>query len=840
MTGTQISPASLPSLGFKAAMMRCRLCWRIGMSIFAAIFLVEAAVLVFSAAQFENDQLNEIENRGRVWITTIALVHNNILDADAIDAASSELPQLSKVLGLSLYDAGGEFIGGFGELPSLKPHQTETDSPTYRFRSDDGRHYQIIWHPDWLGAPFIAIARLDATQVAPDLVAHIWRVVGGAALLTVVVTIAVLIVLGMFVLVPIVRLRRQLVAAGENPDRPEAYTIETEQDDEMGDVTRAFNGMVRRLARGIAEIRAHEKALEDTNDKLETRVQERTRELVEVNKLLRQEAANRQKAEREVSSMSELPGANPEPVLRVAEDGHVEYANESAAVLLQRWSIAVGDALPDAMIDVASDVRRSGQPALLEESVDERTFVLSLQPSETNQVHIFGRDVTANKEAEERVQRLANHDLLTGLANRNLFKDRIDTFLGQKKRSHDMAAIHLVNLDNFRNLNAILGLKMGDRILQETAEILGGCIRGTDTIARLGNDEFAIIQSNPNDAHGAATLAQKLIDTIGAGITVDGQSITMSASVGISLLPDDGNDADQLIRNADLALNEARTEGTGNYRFFVKDMNDEILKRRRIETDMALALEREEFVLYYQPKISLATDQVAGVEVLIRWQHPSQGFMPPVEFIPVAEQTGQIVAIGTWVLHEACRQVKAWQDEGLTPVKVAVNLSAVQFGEEGLPELVQSCLNETGLDPKYLELEITESVIMDDVASTTEILNRLSGLGLSLSIDDFGTGYSSLSYLEQFPVDRIKIDKSFVDGIGLGAGSEAITKAVVTLGHSLGMEVTAEGVETEAQVAYLRSLDCDEIQGYFYSKPLPVEEFPDAVRRFQANHKRPF
>ena len=198
-------------------------------------------------------------------------------------------------------------------------------------------------------------------------------------------------------------------------------------------------------------------------------------------------------------------------------------------------------------------------------------------------------------------------------------------------------------------------------------------------------------------------------------------------------------------------------------------------------------------------------------------------------------QTGQIVAIGSWVLHEACRQVKAWQDEGLAPVKVAVNLSAVQFGEDGLPELVQSCLDETGLDPKYLELEITESVIMDDVASTTEILNRLSGLGLSLSIDDFGTGYSSLSYLEQFPVDRIKIDKSFVDGIGMGAGSEAITKAVVTLGHSLGMEVTAEGVETEAQVTHLQSIDCDEIQGYYYSKPLPVDEFPDAVRRFQAN-----
>jgi diguanylate cyclase (GGDEF)-like protein len=833
MTGTETSSTSLPSPGFKATMLRCRLCWRIGISIFAAIFLVEAAVLVFSAARFESDRLSEIENRGRAWITTITRVHNNILDAAAIEAASRELPQLSKILGLSLYDAGGEYIGGFGERPSLTPHQTGADSPTYRFRSDDGRHYQVIWHPDWLGAPFIAVARLDARQVAPELTAYIWRVVGIAALLTVVVTLAALIVLGIFVLVPIVRLRQQLVAAGENPDRPEAYIIETDQDDEMGEVTRAFNGMVHRLARGIAEIRAHEVALEDANDKLETRVQERTQELVEVNKLLRQEAANRQKAEQEVSSMSELPGANPEPVLRIDADGLVEYANEAADVLLQRWAIAIGDALPGAMIEVAGDVRRSGQPALLEESVDERTFVLSLQPSETNQVHIFGRDVTANKETEERVQRLANHDLLTGLANRNLFKDRIDTFLGQKKRSQDMAAIHLVNLDNFRNLNATLGIKMGDRILQETAEVLGGCIRGTDTIARLGNDEFAIIQSNPNDAHGAATLAQKLIDTIGAGINVDGQTITMSASVGISLLPDDGNDPNQLIRNADLALVEARTEGTGNYRFFVKDMNDEILKRRRIETDMALALERGEFVLHYQPKISLATDSVAGVEALIRWQHPAQGFMPPVDFIPVAEQTGQIVAIGAWVLQEACRQAKAWQEAGLAPVKVAVNLSAVQFGEQGLPELVQSCLDETGLDPKYLELEITESVIMDDVASTTEILNRLSGLGLSLSIDDFGTGYSSLSYLEQFPVDRIKIDKSFVDGIGLGAGSEAITKAVVTLGHSLGMEVTAEGVETEAQVAYLRSLDCDEIQGYYYFKPLPVEDFPGAVRRFQ-------
>ena len=310
--------------------------------------------------------------------------------------------------------------------------------------------------------------------------------------------------------------------------------------------------------------------------------------------------------------------------------------------------------------------------------------------------------------------------------------------------------------------------------------------------------------------------------------------IKTTASVGISLLPDDGDAPDQLIRNADLALHEARTGGTGNYRFFVSEMNDQILKRRRIETDLTRALEASEFVLHYQPKINLAAGRIAGVEVLIRWQHPEQGLVPPADFIPVAEQTGQIVPIGAWVLDQACRQVKAWQDEGLPPIKLAVNLSAVQFGEKGLPELVQSCLADSGLDPKFLELEITESVIMNDVAATTEILNRLNGLGIDLSIDDFGTGYSSLSYLALFPVNRIKIDKSFVDGIGQSSGSEAIAKAVVTLGHSLSMEVTAEGVETEAQANYLHDLECDEIQGYFYSKPLKVEEIPDLIRRINS------
>ncbi|MDP6644714.1 MAG: EAL domain-containing protein [Rhodospirillales bacterium] len=799
MSVVEQSIEARPYTGLNWSMARCKLCWRIGISIFIAIFFVEAVVLIFSAARFERDRLAEIEGSGLAWITTIIRVHDNVMDKAAVDAASRELPQLSKILGLTLYDARGHEIGSFGDIPSLRLHQDGAERPTRQVRSDDRRQYQVVWRQGRIGAPFSAVARLDASTVAPQLTAFVWRVVGIAAVLSMVVTLAALMVLSAFVLIPIVRLRRQLITAGQNPDRPEAYIIETDQDDEMGEVTRAFNDMVRRLARSFAEIRAHELALQEANDQLEIRVGDRTQELSEANKLLRQEAAQRQKAEKEISLLSQLPGTNPEPVLRIAENGTIEYVNEPAKALLRRWNADLGGKLPGHITSIVHDVLESGQAALVEEAVNDKIFALTFQPSLTNLVHVFGRDVTSNKEAEERVQRLANHDLLTGLPNRNLFNDRLQYFLGQKKRSQGLAAIHLVNLNNFRRLNATLGLKTGDRVLQESAEILKSCLRASDTIARLGNDEFAIIQSDPRDAHGAATLAQKLIDALKQDITIDGQVIKTTASVGISLLPDDGDAPDQLIRNADLALHEARTGGTGNYRFFVSEMNDQILKRRRIETDLSRALEASEFVLHYQPKINLAAGRIAGVEVLIRWQHPEQGLMPPADFIPVAEQTGQIVPIGAWVLDQACRQVKAWQDEGLPPIKLAVNLSAVQFGEKGLPELVQSCLADSGLDPKFLELEITESVIMNDVAATTEILNRLNGLGLDLSIDDFGTGYSSLSYLELFPVNRIKIDKSFVDGIGQSSGSEAIAKAVVTLGHSLSMEVTAEGVETEAQ-----------------------------------------
>ena len=818
----------------RQSFFRCKLCWRIGISIFAAILFIEAVILVFSAQRFEMDQIAEIETRGIAWITTIIRVHNNVMDAKAVEAASHELPQLSKILGLTLYSLKGEKIDGFGELPDFKDVMPTEAGPVKPIRSLDGNQYQAVWGPGVVDSPFIVAARLDISDVKPALIAFVWRIVGLVILISVVVTFATLIVFGVFVLMPIMKLRNQLNAAGEDPDNPEAYTIDNIQNDELGEVTQAFNNMVQRLAAGIARIRAHEDALQSANDLLEERVNLRTKELSNVNRSLRQVAVEREKAEQEVSRLTNLPGQNPEPVLRVDLHGTIEYANEPSQVLLDAWNSEVGDQLPEKLSIIVKDVVKTRQKAEVEFPAADKVFTLAFQPSEATSINVFGRDITSHREAEDRMQHLANHDLLTGLPNRTLFNDRLRQSISQNQRKRGRMAVQLVNLDNFRELNNTLGLKNGDCLLQETAERLKQCLRASDSVARLGGDEFAVIQAEPKDAHGAATLAQKMIDHLSAPYHI-GREIHSSASVGITLYPDDETNPEQLLRNADLALNQAKEEDAGNYRFFIEAMNDEIQKRQSIEADLRMAIERSEFVLHYQPKINLNTNSVAGMEVLIRWIHPDKGFMSPADFIPVAEQTRQIIPIGEWVLREACNQAKEWQNQGLPPLKLAVNLSAVQFSEHGLPDLVSKCLGESKLDSNQLELEITETVIMDDVNMTTDILSSLNNLGPALSIDDFGTGYSSLSYLERFPVNRIKIDKSFVDGIGNGAGSEAIANAVITLGHSLGMEVTAEGVEEENQVDFLRQQNCDEIQGYYFSKPISAEEFPDFVRNFAKN-----
>ena len=422
---------------------------------------------------------------------------------------------------------------------------------------------------------------------------------------------------------------------------------------------------------------------------------------------------------------------------------------------------------------------------------------------------------------------------MTGLPNRALFQDRLKQVLGHARRTGKLAAVHLIDLDHFKDINDTMGHDAGDALLKGIGERLLGCVRTSDTVARIGGDEFGVIQVEPNNADGIAILAQKLLKSLEQPFKIDGRDVHSTASIGITIFPEDADNPEEALRNADMALYHGKGEGRGNYRFFVTKMNDDIQRRRAIEDDMRAGLERGEFILHYQPKLHIGSNRITGMEALIRWNHPQQGFMSPAEFIPVAERSKLIVPIGEWVLREACTRNKAWTDAGLGPIKVAVNLSAVQIQETDLTATIRGVLEETGLDASQLELEITESLAMRNAEATIELFTELSKLGVSVSIDDFGTGYSSLSYLKDFPIQRIKIDKAFIDDIGSGENPGAIARAVTTMGHSFGMEITAEGVETEDQLTFLRSLGCDEIQGYYFSRPLPEAEFGDFLKNYE-------
>jgi diguanylate cyclase (GGDEF)-like protein/PAS domain S-box-containing protein len=439
-------------------------------------------------------------------------------------------------------------------------------------------------------------------------------------------------------------------------------------------------------------------------------------------------------------------------------------------------------------------------------------------------------DITDRKMAEERVQFLAYYDALTGLPNRILLQDRLAKALAGARRRKDKVAILFLDLDRFKIINDSLGHSLGDLLLQGVAERLKKWARDLDTVARLGGDEFVIVLTNVRDVADAAVAADRIVKTMTAGFVVEGHPLSVSCSLGISVFPEHGSDSDTLIKNADAAMYSAKESGRNTFRFFTKDMNTQVVERLMLENSLRLALVRKELFLVYQPQIEIATGRITGLEALLRWQHPELGLVPPDKFIRIAENSGLIMPIGEWVLRTACSQARKWQDEGLPAIPVAVNVSAVQFRQEGFCELVRGVLHETGLVAQYLELELTESLLLSSADVTFAVLQELKAMGLTLAIDDFGTGYSSLSYLKQFPVSKLKIDRSFVRDVAVNPDDAAIATAIISMAKSLNLKVIAEGVENEAQMAFLRARQCDEIQGYYFSKPLPADECAEKIR----------
>ena len=433
-------------------------------------------------------------------------------------------------------------------------------------------------------------------------------------------------------------------------------------------------------------------------------------------------------------------------------------------------------------------------------------------------------DMSSLKDFEEQLQHQANHDALTGLANRSLLQDRFRETLNRARRHNHRAAVLFLDLDHFKNINDSLGHASGDLLLQAAAQRLKSHVREIDTVARFGGDEFAVLLDTIDDNQDAGAVAQKLIDALAQPFQIKDHHYYISASIGIGCYPQDGGDVDTLLKNADTAMYRAKAEGRNNQQFFSVEMNAQALEKLHMSSSLRLALERKEFLLHYQPRLDLSTGRITGAEALIRWQHPELGLISPARFIPIAEENGLIEPIGEWVLGTACRQMRAWRDAGLPLDRMAVNLSARQFSHPDLLRRIAVILEETGLPARYLEVEVTESMVMRDPEATAGVLAKLKALGIAVSIDDFGTGYSSLSYLKRFPLDFLKIDQSFVRGIPSDADDAAIIAAIIAMAKSLKLKLIAEGVETAAQRDFLTVQGCDEAQGYLFARPVPASE----------------
>lgn len=440
-------------------------------------------------------------------------------------------------------------------------------------------------------------------------------------------------------------------------------------------------------------------------------------------------------------------------------------------------------------------------------------------------------DISDLKSAQKEIQYLSSHDALTGLPDIALFRDRLENAISIASAANSKIGLLALNLDNFKFLNDSLGYASGDKLLRLFAERLKACLRDTDSICRHGGDEFIILLNNMQDDDSISYIVDTLLNEISSPFAFAGSNISTSCSVGVAVYPTDGNDFEKLFGRARKAMSQAKEEGRNTARFFTEKLNNDSLHYLNIAYGLREALAQHQFELHYQPQISLNSAQVIGAEALIRWQHPQNGLQPPAQFISIAEQTGLIVEIGEWVIEEACRQAMEWQKNGLPALSMAVNVSAVQFRRGNLDKVIIKALEKTGLEPRLLELELTESILVEDIDHLLAQLDVLKRLGVKLAIDDFGTGYSSLAYLKKFNIDRLKIDQSFVRDINTDPNDAAIVRAIVQMAHTLNLDVIAEGVEDEAMLKHVRESGCDEVQGYFFSKPLSANDFAAFMQR---------
>lgn len=789
---------------------------QVAMAVFFTIIVIEIIILVPSYNRYKQGLLDQQRETIHATLAVQALHHDLSEQQLWLDWLS--LPQhKQQVKGLTVISPNQERLFRYGASPgpiaSRNPQQHWLDSP---WQAPDGTQVRL---------------RLDTHYLTPSLNAYLLRLVSLILAISLVVTGVTITVLRYFWLLPIKRFHELLVKASQDPTHPGDYMVNSPTYNELEQVKRAFNRLLNVNAHNLSALSEQQARLNELNNKLEVRVTTRTHELGEANQRLQQEIDDHQQSRATLESMARFPDENSNPVLRIQRSGELLYANRSAAPLLESWQCQIGQPIPRYWFRQARLAIEHQQLRKLECNTRQHSYELVLTPvADADYINIYAVDITERKAGERRIYTLAYFDSLTGLPNRSLFNNNLSKEIEQAAATQQSLTLVCLDLDHFKSINDTYGHDVGDQLLRLISLRLRAHAGtpsqaiGASPCARLDGDEFALLITHPLASEGLENFICALINIIAKPIQLDGETFTLHASYGIACYPQHGSNPADLLQHADTAMTQAKQQGRQTWRIYDSSMSHALQRHTKLAHDLRRALEHGELELHYQPKIDLESGQVLGSEALMRWTHPELGPISPVEFIAIAEETQLILTIGDWALRQACSDTQRWRQEGHQKLTVAVNLSARQFNDSRLEQRIEAALLYSGLAPDALELELTESLIMSS-HQVQASLKRFKAIGISIAVDDFGTGYSSLRYLSQFPLDILKIDRSFIRNIEHSDRDKNITNTIITLAHSLGLWVVAEGVEDATQQQLLKLMNCDIVQGYHYSRPLSGAAF---------------
>jgi two-component system CheB/CheR fusion protein len=774
--------------------------------VFSGLLIAFSIVGAFRIYQAKQSLTEELYNSGHDRVTLVAESLSNLImayDYSNIESLADRIIQLHDVQQISIFNRAGKV------MVSRNSSDFNANSKNHVFAAP------VMFGGETIGKVELVISLERLEQTVKATYRNLIVVLSFFAIFF---SMLIYITVSMVIVKPLVRLNTaaNLLAQGDF-----SATLPPVTKDEIGNLVRAFSSM-RDTRRKV------ETELNDLNASLETIVMARVAEL----------------RDSEAYIHAVLENVN-EGIIVIDETGNIVSFNRAAEKIFG-YSTEEAVSKNFNMLISTENLDLSGKyQAYINENENELFFgktreVVGLHkdfsafPLELKTSHLriqdkllfitTARNISDRKDAEQRINYMANHDALTHLPNRSLLQDRIQQTLVHNKRRDQQAAVLFIDLDKFKIINDTLGHDVGDDLLKKTATRLVEGVRSEDTVARQGGDEFIILLSAITHAEDAGLIAEKLLSSLMQPFNIKGKELHIGASIGIAIYPDDGDSMESLLKNSDIAMYHAKESGRGNYQYFSAKLNELTAEKQSLSSDLRHAVERNEFFLVYQPVVDMFSGNIAGMEVLLRWQHPVSGLVSPVKFIPLAEENGLILPIGEWVLRSACKQLLQWQQQGYEVPRLAINLSAKQLRQKSIAEIIARILQETGAEPRFIGIEITESMLVHNIDEVVDTLLRLSNMGLEISIDDFGTGYSSLSYLKRFPINKLKIDKSFVDDIATHPDDAAIVKAIIAMAHGLSMKVVSEGVETQAQLDFLRQHGCEQYQGYLFSKPLPASE----------------